>query len=80
MSALAKWHATVVVGLLHAEPEPTEWKELHVGAERGVNCEQMQTLLTNSGSEALGVAGGSTRCLSSAVLQRSDSGLWRAWT
>ena len=27
--------------------EPSEWKRLHVGAERGVNCEHMQALLTN---------------------------------
>ena len=47
MSVLAKWYAAVVVGLLHKEPEPIEWKELHVGAERSTNCEQMQALLTN---------------------------------
>ena len=23
------------------------WKELHVGAERGINCEHMLSLLTN---------------------------------
>ena len=29
-------------GLFQAEPEAVEWEELHVGAERGVNCEHMQ--------------------------------------
>ena len=33
--------------LLHEEKEPIEWMSLHVGAERGVNCEHMQGLLTN---------------------------------
>ena len=28
MSVLTKWYAAVVVGLLHEEPEPIEWKEL----------------------------------------------------
>ena len=27
--------------------EPVEWETLHVGAERGVNCEHMQALVTN---------------------------------
>ena len=39
---LVKWYATVLVGLLQEEPEPVEWRELHVGAERSVNCEHMQ--------------------------------------
>ena len=39
MSVLAKWCAAVVVGLLHEEQEPLEWKELHVGAERCINCD-----------------------------------------
>ena len=47
MSVLAKWSAAVVVGLLHEEPEPIEWKELHVGAERRTNCEHLHALLTN---------------------------------
>ena len=33
--------------LLHEEKEPVEWRRLHVGAERGVNCEHMQALVTN---------------------------------
>ena len=33
--------------MLHEEKEPVEWLNLHVGAERGVNCEHMQVLLTN---------------------------------
>ena len=33
--------------LLHEEKEPIEWRSLRVGAERGVNCEHMQALLTN---------------------------------
>ena len=47
MSVLAKCYAAVVVGLLHEGPEPGEWKELHVGDERGINAEHMQALLTN---------------------------------
>ena len=34
-----------MVVLLHEEPEPTEWKELHVGAGRSINSEHMQALL-----------------------------------
>ena len=33
--------------LQHEEKEPIEWRSLHVGAERGVNCEHMQALVTN---------------------------------
>ena len=44
---LSKWYATVLVDMLHDEKEPFEWKRLHVGAERGVNCEHMQALVTN---------------------------------
>ena len=43
----SKWYTTVLVDLLHEEKEPIEWMSLHVGAERGVNCEHMQGLLTN---------------------------------
>ena len=32
--------------LLREEKEPIEWRSLHVGAERGVNCEHMQALVT----------------------------------
>ena len=35
----------VLEDLLHEEKEPIEWLSLHVGAERGVNCEHMQGLL-----------------------------------
>ena len=34
VSVLAERYAAVMVGLLQAEPEPIEWKEFHVGAER----------------------------------------------
>ena len=35
--------------MLHDEKEPSAWKRLHVGAERGVNCEHMmQALVTNT--------------------------------
>ena len=47
LSVFSKWYTTVLVYLLHEEEEPIEWKSLHVGAERGVNCEHMQALLTN---------------------------------
>ena len=30
--------------LLHEEKEPIEWRSLHVGAEKGANCEHMQAL------------------------------------
>ena len=43
----SKWYTTILVDLLHEEKEPIEWTSLHVGADRGVNCEHMQALLTN---------------------------------
>ena len=36
-----------LMDVLHDEKEPSEWRTLHVGAERGVNCEHMQALVTN---------------------------------
>ena len=42
----SEWYTTVPVVLLHEEKEPVEWRR-HVGAERGVNCEHMQALVTN---------------------------------
>ena len=33
---------TVPVNLLHEETDRIAWKSLHVGAERGINCEHMQ--------------------------------------
>ena len=42
LSVFSKWYTTVPVDLL--PEEPTEWKSLCVGAERGVNCEHMQAL------------------------------------
>ena len=62
MSLLAKWYAAGVVGLLHEEPEPLGWKELHVGAERCINCEHMHGVIDEYSTAALGVAGRSTRC------------------
>ena len=47
LSVFSKCYTTVLVDLLHEEKEPIEWMSLHVGAERGVNCEHMQRLLTN---------------------------------
>ena len=47
LSVFSKWYTTVLVDVLHEETEPIEWMSLHVGAERGVNCEHMQGLLTN---------------------------------
>ena len=47
-SVFSKWNTTVLVDMLHDEQEPIEWKGLHVGAERGVNCEHMQALVTNT--------------------------------
>ena len=55
---VSKWYMTVLVDLLHEEKEPIEWRGLHVGAERGVNCEHMQTADEHP-TMALGVAGGS---------------------
>ena len=47
LSVFSKWYATVLVDMLNEEKEPPEWKRLHVGAERAVNCEHMQALVTN---------------------------------
>ena len=47
LSVFSKWKTTVLVDLLHEEMEPVEWDWLRVEAERGVNCEHMQALLTN---------------------------------
>ena len=47
LSVFSTWYTTVLVDLLHEEQEPIEWSSLHVGAERGVNCENLQALLTN---------------------------------
>ena len=47
MSVWAKWYCAVLVEMLHEEEEPSEWKLLNVGAERGVYCKHMQALLTN---------------------------------
>ena len=47
LSVFSKWKTTVLVDMLHDEKKPSEWKRLHVGAERGVNCEHMQALVTN---------------------------------
>ena len=44
LSVFSEWYTAVLVDLLHEEKE---WRKLHVGAERGVNCEHMQTLVTN---------------------------------
>ena len=41
MSVFPKRYVTVLVDLLHQEKEKVEWRRLHVGAERGVNCEHM---------------------------------------
>ena len=65
-----KWFAAVVVCLLQ---EDVEWRELHFGAERGLNCEHMQALL--------GVAKGSEGGLGPRVLQALNnvlvqSGAW----
>ena len=46
LSVFSKWCTTVLVDLVHEEKEPIEWRSLHVGAERGVNCEHMQALET----------------------------------
>ena len=47
LSVFSKWYTTVLVDMLHDEKELYEWRMLHVGAERGVNCEHMQALVTN---------------------------------
>ena len=41
-----KCYTTVLVVLLHEEKDPIEWRSWYVGAERGVNCEHVQALLT----------------------------------
>ena len=47
LSVFSKWYATVLVDMLRDEKEPSEWKRLHVGAERGVNCEHMRAFVTS---------------------------------
>ena len=47
LSVFSKWYTTVLVDMLHSGKEPSEWKRLHVGAERRINCEHMQALVTN---------------------------------
>ena len=47
LTVFSKWYTTVLVDMLHEEKKPIEWRSLHVGAERGVNCEHMQALVTN---------------------------------
>ena len=47
LSVFSKWYTTVSVDMLHDVQEPSEWKRLHVGAERRVNCEHMEALVTN---------------------------------
>ena len=44
LSVFSTWYTTVLVDLLHEEQEPIEWSSLHVGAERGINCENLQAL------------------------------------
>ena len=39
---LSNKYASVFLGMLQEEQEPIEWKELHVGVERGCNCEHMK--------------------------------------
>ena len=46
LSVFSKWYTIVLVDLLHEEKDPNEWS-LHVAAERGVNCEHMQALVTD---------------------------------
>ena len=46
-SVFSEWYATVLVDMLHEEKEPSDWKRLHIGAERGVNCEHMQAFVSN---------------------------------
>ena len=50
LNVFSKRYTTVLVDLLREEKESIEWRNLHVGAEGGVNCEHMQALqalLTN---------------------------------
>ena len=46
LSVFSKWYTTVLVDLLLEEEEPIEWRNLHVGAKRGVNCEHVRALVT----------------------------------
>ena len=47
LSVLSMWYTSVLVGLLHEEKEPIEWRRLHRRRERCQMCEHMQALLTN---------------------------------
>ena len=46
-------YTAVLVDLLHEERETSEWRSLHVGAQRGVNCDDMLALAANIFSETL---------------------------
>ena len=46
LSVFSKWYTTVLVHPPHKD-EPIEWRNLHVGAERGVNCEHMHAAVKN---------------------------------
>ena len=47
LSVFSKWYTTVEVHMPHDEKEQSDWKRLHVGTERGMNCEHMQALVKN---------------------------------
>ena len=48
VSVFSTWYTTVLVVLSHEEKEPDEWRRLHVGAEREVNCELRQAFVTDT--------------------------------
>ena len=67
MSVPAKWHAAVVVWLLQEEPEPVEWKELHIGSGEGDQLRAYPGVIDKRTAEALGMARGSSGRLGSRV-------------
>ena len=48
LSVFSYCYTTVLVDSPHEERQPIEWRDLHVGAERGFNCEHRQALPTNT--------------------------------
>ena len=72
-------YTTVLVDMLHEEKEPVEWRWLHVGAERGVNCEHMRALVQTYFRDTWnGRKTGGPTCNQDCT--ETIQPLWQAWT
>ena len=69
LSVFSKWYTTFLVDLLHEEKKSIEWRNLHVGVERGVNCEHMQGPGDKYTAETLGMSGRRSDRLAARFLQ-----------